>query len=246
MRARHRHFSYKAAEASIALDARYINEVSDGTTVETWSDRSGNGRDATQTTSGNRATYKAAIQGGSGVLRFDGGDFYTATFTTGTAYSAYFILKRTGGGSNAFGGVNFIFAAGTSGSTNSNARRYQMTFDGNASGVFQVLSNATTGTNQTRNDNWNVHSVSSQIGSGNQSYYLNGGGEVSASVSSLAGVTSGTVRMTIGERSWDTGAASLRLNGDVGLIVTYETAHAAPLRKRCEHAAAFSFKISCN
>jgi hypothetical protein len=243
MRARHRHFSYKAAGASIALDTRYIHGVSDGTTVQTWSDRSGNARDAAQATAGERATYKTAIQGGNGILRFDGNDVYNATFVTGTAYSLYSIFKRSGSNTNIFNNATFVAAAGVAGNTSASGRRYQLWYDDASSGQFSIFSNATTDTRRSRNNDWNVHSVSAPIGTGTKVYYLNGGGEVSASVSALGGVTSGSVRMTVGASSWDN---VFRFNGDMGLLVAYESAHSASLRRRLEHAAAYSFKISCN
>jgi hypothetical protein len=42
--------------------------------VARWEDKSGNGRHATQATSGSRPLRKAAVQGGMDVLRFDGSD----------------------------------------------------------------------------------------------------------------------------------------------------------------------------
>jgi hypothetical protein len=243
MRARHRHFSYRAAGASIALDTRYIHGVSDGTTVETWSDRSGNARDATQATAGNRATYKTAIQGGNGILRFDGTDLYNATFVTGTAYSLYVIFKRSGSSGNVFGNITFVAAAGIASNSAANARRYQVTYSDASGNTFNNTSNTSAAINIARNDNWNIHSVTAPIGSGTARYLLNEASEATADVSTLAGVTSGSVRMTVGATSWDN---TFPFNGDMGLLAAYETAHEAPLRHRLNHHAAFSFKISCN
>jgi len=243
MRARHRHFSYKAAGASIALDTRYIHGVSDGATVQTWSDRSGNARDAAQATAGNRATYKTAIQGGNGILRFDGNDFYNANFTTGTAYSLYAVFKRTGSATNPFSNATFVAAAGVAGGTAANARRYQLTYSDASGNTFLTTSNAAGGMIIARNDNWNVHSVTAPIASGTARYLLNEASEQTEDVSARAGVTSGTVRMTVGATSW---ANDLLFNGDMGLLVAYESAHSASLRRRLNHHAAYSFKISCN
>ena len=43
-----------------------------------------------------------------------------------------------------------------------------------------------------------------------------------------------------------TGADAAYLNGDMGQMVIIASAVENPLRKRLEHAAAYSFKISCN
>ena len=72
MRARQRHLNPRAAGATLVLDARLITGLSDGTGVQTWSDVSGGGNDATQATSGLRPLYKTAVQGGQPGLLFDG------------------------------------------------------------------------------------------------------------------------------------------------------------------------------
>jgi hypothetical protein len=70
------------------LDATRITGLSDGGSVATWSDVSGNGRDATQATGAKQPTYKTAIQNSKPVVRFDGGDaLQTASFAL-TATSA--------------------------------------------------------------------------------------------------------------------------------------------------------------
>ena len=53
-------------------DALAITGLSDGAQVATWSDTSGNGKHATQATSGNRPIYKTGIYNGHPVVRFDG------------------------------------------------------------------------------------------------------------------------------------------------------------------------------
>lgn len=244
MRARHRHFKHGSAGASLALDTRNIHTVSDNTTVQTWTDASGNGRDATQATAANRPTYRTAIQGGNGILRFDGGDHYVSTFLQGTAYSLYCIYKRTGSSVNAFNNSTFVIAAGVANQTAASGRRYSLSYDDVSGGQFGIASNATGGSmSQARDNNWNVHSVTAPIGSGTARYLINGGNGQSADVSSLSGVTTGTVRMAIGAHSWGLG---FQFNGDMGLLATYEAAHSASLRRRIEHAAAYSFKVSCN
>lgn len=57
-----------------ALDASNNTITVDSTAVATWKDSSGNGRDATQTTSSNRPTWRSAANGRNGyaVLQFNG------------------------------------------------------------------------------------------------------------------------------------------------------------------------------
>ena len=53
------------------LDATAITGLVDADPVGTWSDQSGNGRDATQATAAKKPTYKTNIQNGKPVVRFD-------------------------------------------------------------------------------------------------------------------------------------------------------------------------------
>jgi hypothetical protein len=241
MRARHRHFKYKSADASLALDTRYINGVSNNTSFPTWNDISGNSRNATGS-----GVYITPDQGGNGVINFDGTKAYLSTFTTGTQYSCYCVFKKNGSNMNVYGNINFVFSSGLVANTSNTGRRYQMVYlDSYPNNLFSESSNnnvASTLT-QIRNDNWNIHSVTAPIGVGIKKYLLNGGNEVTENVSSLTGVTSGTVRMAIGSTSWD---EAFPFIGRMGLLATYETSHSASLRRRLEHAAAYSFKIACS
>lgn len=234
MRARHRHFKYSSAAASAAFDTRYIHGESDGNTIQTWSDRSGNGRHATQATAGNRATYKTAIQGGNAILRFDGGDFYIANYLGGTHFSLYSIYRRNR--SN----LDVVASAGISGNNTNSARRFDFYYD-STNFILQLNGGASVNF-FTANNNWNLHSASMPVSTGIGSYFLNGANPSNLNLAFATGTT-GTVRLVIGGVSWDT---NLRLDGDIALIVTYETAHSSSFRRRLEHAAAFSFKIACS
>lgn len=70
----------------------------DGAAVGTMTDKSGNGRDATQSTAGNKPTFKTAILNGKSVYRFDGGDWVkTAAFASVLSQpnTIYIVLKTT-------------------------------------------------------------------------------------------------------------------------------------------------------
>jgi hypothetical protein len=70
--------------------------------VARWQDKSGNGRHATQATSGSSPTRKTLVQGGFDVLRFDGSDdFLTLSdLTTTNNYTSFFVFRRTSAGIN--------------------------------------------------------------------------------------------------------------------------------------------------
>ena len=69
----------KIAGLKLWLDANKITGLSDGDPVTTWSDLSGNGKDATQAAGGAKPTYKTGIQNGRSVVRFDGSSDFMET-----------------------------------------------------------------------------------------------------------------------------------------------------------------------
>jgi hypothetical protein len=78
--------------------------VADGTAIASAADYSGNARPATQGTAGKRPLFKANIQNGRGVYRFDGtDDFLQAIFTLPQPVTILAVIKQraTVGGDNA-------------------------------------------------------------------------------------------------------------------------------------------------
>lgn len=87
------------------LKADAITGLSDGDPVGTWSDSSGNGNDATQSTSSFKPTYKTGIYSGSTLptVRFDGTDDLLdwGTFMQSfgnSEWTAFVVVKQTGSG----------------------------------------------------------------------------------------------------------------------------------------------------
>lgn len=83
-----RHLNPGNAGAVLALDSRFINGLSDGDPVSTWADRSGQGNNATGSGSA-RPTFQISEQGGNPAIRFDGNDDiieYTGLISTIPAY----------------------------------------------------------------------------------------------------------------------------------------------------------------
>jgi hypothetical protein len=92
---------YDASDASTLFNATTGGSLvaADGG-VARWEDKSGNGRHATQSTSGSRPLRKTSVQGGKDVLRFDGSnDFLTSSdfldlSLSGDAITAFAVVKR--------------------------------------------------------------------------------------------------------------------------------------------------------
>ena len=96
-----------ASDASTLYDATSGGSLvaADGS-VARWEDKSGNGRHATQGTSGSRPLRKTAIQGGKDVLRFDGsndslsisGSASAMKFLHSADSTVFMVLSRPAGG----------------------------------------------------------------------------------------------------------------------------------------------------
>jgi hypothetical protein len=82
-------------QAWYKADALTLN---DNDAVGTWPDSSGRGRDASQTTAGNKPTYKTGIVNGKPVVRFDGvDDFLTIAREITINDFTVFVVYRTSG-----------------------------------------------------------------------------------------------------------------------------------------------------
>jgi hypothetical protein len=92
-----RHISWKAMGAAQAFDARQIAGVTDGSTVQTWTDLGTGGNNASQASAGLRPIYRTGGNGinGGPVLEFDGSDdIYTHSFSSSSSSSTAMILAR--------------------------------------------------------------------------------------------------------------------------------------------------------
>lgn len=92
---------------------------SDGQSVQQWNDSSGNGRNASQSTSGNRPLYKVNIVNGQSVLRFDGSNDYMTGSVSSLAQPnvLFVVIKETTNQSGHFfdgtGSTRNLFGIGT-------------------------------------------------------------------------------------------------------------------------------------
>lgn len=87
------------AGAVLNLQADAGLGLADNDPVATWSDQSGSGNNATQSTAGAKPTFKAtAGPGGRPCVRFDGSDFLTLTTALARSnYTLFAVVKPAGG-----------------------------------------------------------------------------------------------------------------------------------------------------
>lgn len=242
---RPRHINPRFAGATLVLDARRI-AATDGASVTTWSDASGAANNATQATAGKKPTYKAAIQGGQPVVRFDGADdslaYTTALWTYTGASTVVALLKASGGASNfgsviaEYGGVTASIGCQMTVFPNAGPElctdvyapggmRYNSTQSGS---LFHVTA--------WRWTNWSTHKTNGATSLGVNGVHVAG----TAYGSNPASLTSTTKRVgSFGE------SANSFFIGDIGSLAVIPVALEPPLRRRLEHALALSWKVAC-
>jgi hypothetical protein len=247
MRARHRHFNPKAAGADLVLDARYINQ-SDNTAVSTWADRSGNAYNASQATGASQPTFRTARQGGNGGLDFDGSNDFMLASHNPTAYPRSFHAVFVGDG-GALGDANYsgvLYQAPQRANTHGWMARWGNFAATNTFVSGDMFAVNTVFTPQDPNILNPVIGSWSNDSSRTPSFFRDG---KSRSVTGTPNAfnTPTTNGTRIGGLNNSDNTASEWFNGRIFSLHAWDGEQiAAPLRKRCEHASAFSFKISCN
>ena len=236
MRARHRHFSYKAAGAVVAYDARYLTD-SDGTALQTWPDRSG-AYNATEATSTKRPIVRTLANGinGSTALRFDGIDddlqavnvplnTYITVIVCGSGFTSakqFFIEHSPNAGPNS----GFYFYGAQTGA---------WAFFRSTVGVF--------GGNVA---NWfgQVAAIGSLRNNGSAAYRKNGGSNLSNGGGS--GIMPSNSSITSNLNICSRNRTAVFSDGLLGTLQIYDGSASDSMLRRLEHASAYSFKITCN
>jgi hypothetical protein len=223
MRARHRHLKPSSVGATIAYDARYLTDA-DGTGIQTWADRSGNGRDLTQSTSAERPTFKMAIQGGQPVLRFDGSNdnMLTASYAVTNVMTGFLVQQSTQNSQGVILERSALFS-NFSWATRVGTSQFADADFATRSGNFSVVSfryggsDATFGLAENGSDLTKTYATTENHGTG-----------VSASTPTYVGAR---------------GGASLRYAGDIGILYAIPESISTALRKRIEAHCALAYKI---
>jgi hypothetical protein len=223
------------------LDSRFITGLADADPVSTWSDRSANANNATQS-GANRPTYETAEQGGNPVLNFDGSNhrMVCASFVSLTSST--------------------VIASGKSAVTTANDRN--IFYFGNAATLSPAFNWVGVGRNfssqRWASGNYNNPTERSVVGSitfdtaaniatgivndsGTNRLFVNGTADGTAVSTTIT--INAAARPTIGRRGTDNTGY---WQGQVFNISLFAIAVPAPLRRRLEHATAYSFKIPCN
>jgi hypothetical protein len=236
MRARHRHFNPKDAGATAAFDARYGVAVADAASVDTWTNR-GSGSNATASGTA-RPTFRATGGNNSSpALEFDGAlQQLTHTISlTGAPNLMMALVKRTGGS-------NFdVIAAFMPPNTANFNTLYALGFGSGSPAPNWGCVPVNSG--QSILNTWRICTAkpnSTATSNSSTTVWTDGANEQTDTGSRYAG--DGNDRRKIGGAF----GASETMVGSISLVTAIPADVGNPLRKRLEHAAAYSFKISCN
>lgn len=238
MRARHRHFNPAHAGATLALDARYVAQAN-GSAVSSWASRPRGSFTMAQVTTARQPILQLTAINGAAAARFDGTDDFMACSRIATTSNFTALVAIKGAAQNnkiVFGQRNEVAATGrTAFCVTHDASPFQngrLFFNNGTS--YSVIS-----TTDAFDNNATLF-CSESDGSGN----------------SHVRVKNGAKEGTLTGQSWTPenanallGALGAGLNnysGDIGAVSFFPAQCSDALRCRAHHAAAFSFKISCN
>ena len=241
MRARQRHFNPRDAGANLVYDSRRVYGLSDNDPVSTWPDISRNAYDATATSTA-RPLYRTGNQGGNPALRFDGVNDQMVipvgpAANTGAGHEVQVVIKQ----------ISFTTQYPTIVDLKSNVSSNWVLFFSNNS-VYNWIGFG--GPNNWSRLRWNT-AADTNCNILNVNYNGNGsttGGNFKIVFNGLERTLSASGEY--GPNTSDAGIGAEQNNfwnnADFYQIALINSSASDSLRKRLNHAAAFSFKIACN
>jgi hypothetical protein len=228
MRARQRHFPYKAALLSFGYDARYI-AGSNGSQISAWENRNG-GSALTQPTSTNQPLLQTGTNGinGQNAVKFDGVDDYLSTLIAMGIYNTIIAVGRFTTAKpivlrhGTYAGYYFSGASDP-------AWSIPREITHSASGVSQWMGS----------DN----AIVSFVYDGNGKYYKNG---VEQDNGTITGTSPVNRRFAGSFAVCHDSVNSKFSDGLLGILILLGGLKNDPLRKRMERASSYSYKIACS
>lgn len=210
------------------LDAVKHN-AADGDAVTTWSDQSGNGKDAVQSVAGAKPSYKTGIQAGKPVIRFDGGDGLTteAIDLTGTsAVSLYVVCSSSASGAAQIIAEFGTGAAGPGCNVAKNSANVASWFQQGDSGAGEFQSTATLTAMAALAGTYDRTLATNEING-----WFNGSNAGSRPSNGNNTNTFGDVAFNVGARN---NATSVFLTGDIAEVLFFSVAHTTAQRTLIE------------
>lgn len=247
MRARHRHLNPRFAGASFVLDARRI-DAANNAQISQWDDISGNANNVTQATTSKQPTFKTGQQGGQPIVAFAGAGGMVASSGLGGSTSAISIvvtLKSFQHNGTAGGGAT-LSQGGASAFTN------DMLLARTSSKHFSQFNNGTDGSCEVNDPGSGAQIQAhlfdgSQTGNANRSkYFFNGVEQTLTYTATVPASINPSGAYHVGQYSTVPNDNSWYLLGDMCSLSLIKAAISGGLRKKLQHASAYSFKIACS
>ncbi len=245
------------------LKADAITGLADGDAIGTWTDSSGNGRNATQATAGAKPTYKTGIINSLPVARFDGGDalllgdILDSIFAGANRYHIFAVAKST-----AMATGEIIAKVGDS-SQSENARQFGLFFRVTGKiGTYHSYDAA--GNNVTIVNSATSYtagafiiiaaSYDGAVGSGSANstarvqMTVNGAAQtetVEVALGNFGNVQDTTAQLSIGAHVGTAGTVpAAPLTGDIAEIIIYDSALSDANRQQVEQYLAWKYAIT--
>jgi hypothetical protein len=224
MRARHRHFNPAHAGFALALDSRFL-PLNNNDLVSTWTGRTGT--NLSPTASGAiRPTFLTNVLNGNPAIRFGGSQYFLNTTESFSGPKSIIAVAANRRSSLSGTAVDAVAAAGWGGNAAVGAW-VPNSFNGFSSATQRRVS---FGSSNRKNGGTSINL--------NLNEYFIGSGYLSQTIT-VTGFEIGAHRNNAGNLDFTT-------IGDILLVAVIKSQASSELTKRLEHAAAYSFKISCN
>jgi hypothetical protein len=239
MRARHRHFNPAHAGATLALDARYIAQAN-ASAVSSWASRPRGSFTMAQANAAIQPTLQLTAMNGAAAVRFDGADDVMTCSRIATTSNFTAIIAAKGAGQS----NRILFAQRASAVANAGRTNFIATGESSPFQKGRLFFNNGT--------SYNVISTT-DVFDNNATLFCS---ESDGSGNSHVRVKNGAKEGTLTGQAWTpenndaaVGAqtnGSNAFSGDIGAVSFFPAQCSDALRCRAHHAAAYSFKISCN
>ena len=223
--------------ATVFSDAGTTQAIAGTSTVQQWNDKSGNARNATQSTSANRPAYASAGLNSFNVITFDGSnDHLVHSFSASPApHSIYAVTRRlTGGNGNYFVLVSCISASSAFGAV------MHAKIEGSANWGSYI--NSWTSADYSLLDTWRIVGIVSPTSTSGTESYRTDGTLVGKSYASRYGGDATDRRAIGGDPGFNTGFFS----GNAGEIIVTTSALSTPDCEKMEGYLAHKWALTGN
>lgn len=234
-------FSMLSFTPKLWLDASAITGLNDGDSVTTWSDLSGNGKDATGTT--NKPTYKKDIFSGKPIVRFDGSnDVMTGSAWSFTSMTLLMVVDAINKSTSDAGILSFYKSSGANDYDNEDALAFVITSTAGTCRLVRTIGTNGLGVNMPMVAA-GAQIVCLKLSAGIGAIEINGGPPQFDTYDNLNSIDS--TNYVLGAR-WVGSAISYFGQRDFGEIVAFDRLLSSNEQRMIEHHLALKYGLNLN